>query len=191
MKPKPKPISTNLEASGGDRVAHQAMMARETTAAFSRLFEKLTWVTSLNAVERQRVLKAHTGIEPHALLLGQLVKDQPNLAPTGLDPEELVNAVDLATALTEFRTLLATQLQTIDDTYLVNRSRIYQDTLDIYAINKRNARRDPTLQQHMKQVEAFLSVGPRSKKSAKSPEPMPVTVSAPATPTVPEVDFVE
>ena len=155
----------DLPAPGVSEAAQRTLDIQAATANVKEAFTKLVFLVSLNSVSRVRVFKGHHGVDPHALALGEMIANKPELAPAGLRGEDLIERVKMVGALLALHGHLASFSQSVDDTILTARAAVYEDTIDIYAVNQRNARRDPSLREHLAAFKQFLALGPRPKKA--------------------------
>ncbi|MEW5849704.1 MAG: hypothetical protein AB2A00_12880 [Myxococcota bacterium] len=122
----------------------------------------------LDVDTRKRLPKAREGAEEHVRLMEALLADRPDaVVVPGVVPGDLSAAWDRAEALAPLRAELAGFLQAVDDTILKNSSAAWKAALDILAVARGVARRDPTIREAIASTEAFLSTGPRKKE----PEP--------------------
>jgi len=185
---------------------YPARTAQILTASpqLSAMFAVFTWlVQTLTVTTRKQVFKAKNGFETYAASLANLVKANPGqmLCPAGLNPQALIDGVAYVAAMEAFRAILQKELQVVEDELLVVRSEMYQETIDIYAINQRNARLNPSLTTDLAAFAAFQSqphltrAEKAARKAAKAgtttnsaggdttstPANPPTTVTAPVT----------
>jgi hypothetical protein len=156
MKHHKKTQAKALSATTAHETAIQKAIAQIQQALAS-----VPGLLTMTPQERKRTLKIRTGGERYVEQMAKLAKQKSDVCPADVDPDAMLNAVQVDTDLSLLENAITTGLQSVKDSRLHATGVAWQDALDVYALGNTRARRDPARHDDVAAMETFLATGPK------------------------------
>lgn len=143
------------------RKPRPAAAPKTTKAPAAPDFGKLV---DLSSDEVEKLPKARPGFERFVESMMALYEAHPDLVIKGLDVAEVRGRFAAFMALEPVERSAAKHLEMVQETRLLNSSKVWKQILEIYAKAQAAARTDADVKRGIADFQDFMKTGPRTKK---------------------------